>query len=32
MVGNVIAFRKYEPGGNLFGERWVGLRYVELFL
>jgi putative aldouronate transport system permease protein len=31
MAGNIIAFRKYEPGGNLFGERWVGLRYVRLF-
>ncbi|MEV0819644.1 ABC transporter permease [Nonomuraea rubra] len=32
MIGNVIAFRKFEPGGNLFGEEWVGLRYVKLFL
>jgi len=31
MAGNIIAFRKYEPGGNIFGERWVGLRYVRLF-
>ncbi|TXK41187.1 sugar ABC transporter permease [Nonomuraea sp. C10] len=32
MIGNVIAFRKFEPGGSLFGEEWVGLRYVRMFL
>ncbi|WP_127933860.1 ABC transporter permease [Nonomuraea polychroma] len=32
MLGNVIAFRKFEPGGSIFGETWVGLRYVEMFL
>ncbi|SCE80474.1 carbohydrate ABC transporter membrane protein 1, CUT1 family [Micromonospora haikouensis] len=32
MAGNVIAFRKFSPGGSLFGETWVGLRYVRLFL
>ncbi|MBO3749538.1 sugar ABC transporter permease [Streptosporangiaceae bacterium NEAU-GS5] len=32
MIGNVIAFRKYRPGGSLFGEEWVGLRYIQLFL
>ncbi|MEV4292401.1 ABC transporter permease subunit [Nonomuraea bangladeshensis] len=32
MLGNIIAFRKYEPGGSLFGETWVGLRYVKMFL
>ncbi|MGW1951366.1 ABC transporter permease [Streptomyces sp. NPDC001920] len=32
MLGNVIAFRRFEPGGSLFGEQWVGLRYVEMFL
>ncbi|MEV0614362.1 ABC transporter permease subunit [Nonomuraea sp. NPDC050404] len=32
MIGNVIAFRKFEPGGNIFGEEWVGLRYVKMFL
>jgi len=31
MLGNVIAFRKYVPGGNIFGEYWVGLRYFKLF-
>lgn len=32
MLGNVIAFRRYLPGGNVFGERWVGLRYFRMFL
>ncbi|MFD9740828.1 ABC transporter permease [Umezawaea sp. NPDC059074] len=32
MLGNVIAFRRFVPGGNLFGETWVGLRYVKVFL
>jgi putative aldouronate transport system permease protein len=31
MLGNVIAFRRYQPGGALFGEYWVGLHYFELF-
>ena len=32
MAGNVIAFRHFEPGAGIFGEEWVGLRYVHLFL
>lgn len=32
MVGNIIAFRKYKTGGSLFGERWRGLHYFNLFL
>lgn len=32
MLGNVIAFRRFQPGGSIFGEEWVGLRYVEMFL
>jgi len=32
MLGNVIAFRRFQPGGSIFGERWVGLRYVRTFL
>ncbi|MEV0272735.1 MAG: sugar ABC transporter permease [Hamadaea sp.] len=31
MLGNVIAFRRYQPGGDIFGERWVGLHYFEMF-
>lgn len=29
MLGNVIAFRRYRPGGTIFGDEWVGLYYVE---
>ncbi|KZK44862.1 hypothetical protein [Lactococcus cremoris] len=25
MLGNVIAFRTYLPGGSVFGQDWVGL-------
>lgn len=32
MLGNVIAFRRFRPGGSIFGDEWVGLRYVELFI
>ena len=32
MIGNVIAFRRFEPGGNILGEKWIGLRYVKIFL
>ncbi|KWV32943.1 ABC transporter permease [Micromonospora rifamycinica] len=32
MLGNVIAFRRFTPGGSVFGEYWVGLRYFRLFL
>jgi len=31
MLGNVIAFRRYQPGGDIFGERWVGLHYFQMF-
>ncbi|MFB9239896.1 ABC transporter permease [Plantactinospora siamensis] len=30
MIGNIIAFRRYHPGGNLLGDEWVGLRYFRL--
>lgn len=32
MMGNIIAFRKFRPGGSIFGEEWVGFQYVEMFL
>ncbi|QDY08333.1 sugar ABC transporter permease [Micromonospora sp. HM134] len=32
MIGNVIAFRRFSPGGSILGEYWVGLRYFRLFL
>lgn len=31
MFGNVIAFRKYSGGPNIFGEKWVGFRYFKQF-
>ncbi len=31
MLGNVIAFRKYSGGPNIFGQKWVGLRYFKQF-
>jgi putative aldouronate transport system permease protein len=32
MLGNVIAFRKYRGGPNLFGSEWVGLSYFRKFM
>lgn len=32
MVGNVIAFRRFVPGGSMFGEDFVGLRYFQMFM
>jgi putative aldouronate transport system permease protein len=32
MLGNIIAFRRFRPGGSIFGEEWVGFRYVQMFL
>ncbi|UOQ48381.1 ABC transporter permease subunit [Gracilibacillus caseinilyticus] len=32
MIGNIIAFRRFIPGGNIFGEQWVGLQYFKMFL
>jgi len=32
MLGNIIAFRSYVPGGSVFGEEWVGLKYFQLFI
>src|SRR5690606_21726829 len=32
MFGNVIAFRRFIPGGSIFGEEWVGFYYFEMFL
>lgn len=32
MVGNVIAFRRFRPGGSIFGDEWVGVRYIEMFV
>ena len=32
MAGNIIAFRRFRPGGSMFGEDWVGLRYIMMFI
>lgn len=32
MFGNIIAFRKYKGGTNIFGTEWVGLRYFRQFM
>lgn len=32
VLGNIIAFRRYKGGANIFGEYWVGFRYFEQFL
>ncbi|MDQ0169621.1 putative aldouronate transport system permease protein [Paenibacillus tundrae] len=32
MIGNIIAFRRFVPGGSIFGETWVGLRYFQMFI
>jgi putative aldouronate transport system permease protein len=32
MIGNVIAFRRYRPGGSMFGDEWVGLYYFQMFI
>lgn len=32
MIGNVIAFRRFRPGGSPLGEEWVGLHYFDMFL
>lgn len=32
MIGNIIAFRKYVPGGPWLGTQWVGLKYFKMFI
>lgn len=32
MFGNILAFRRYKPGGSPFGAEWVGTRYFQRFL
>lgn len=31
IVGNVLAFRRYMPGGSMYGEEWVGFHYFKMF-
>lgn len=32
MSGIVLAFRKYDVGGSMFGSEWVGFKYFTMFL
>ena len=32
MAGNAIAFRRFRPGGSSFGDEFVGLLYVKMFI
>lgn len=32
MIGNIIAFRRYVPGGPWLGTKWVGLKYFKMFI
>ncbi|MCQ2517333.1 MAG: ABC transporter permease subunit [Lachnospiraceae bacterium] len=32
MFGNIIAFRKYQAGGPIFGVEWSGFKYFKQFL
>lgn len=32
IFGNIIAFRRYRGGPNIFGEQWVGFRYFKQFI
>lgn len=32
MAGNVIAFRRFVPGGSVFGEQWVGMHYINMII
>jgi len=32
MIGNVIAFRRFRPGGSPLGDEWVGFYYFDMFI
>ncbi|MFE6735811.1 ABC transporter permease [Microbacterium sp. NPDC057650] len=32
MIGNIIAFRRFRPGGSILGDEWVGFYYFEMFI
>lgn len=32
MFGNIIAFRRYRPGGSPIGDEWVGMAYFDMFM
>jgi len=31
MAGNIIAFRRYRAGSNIFGDEWSGVKYFKMF-
>ncbi len=32
MIGNIIAFRRFRPGGSILGDEWVGFTYFQMFI
>ncbi|QAY64934.1 sugar ABC transporter permease [Xylanimonas allomyrinae] len=32
MFGNIIAFRRFRPGGSPIGDEWVGFQYFDMFI
>jgi putative aldouronate transport system permease protein len=32
MAGNIIAFRRYRAGSNIFGDEWSGFKYFKQFM
>lgn len=32
IAGNILAFRKFVPGGSIYGSKWIGFTYFRLFL
>jgi putative aldouronate transport system permease protein len=32
MLGNIIAFRQFVPGGSWLGDEWVGFKYFQMFI
>ncbi|WMJ22114.1 ABC transporter permease subunit [Paludicola sp. MB14-C6] len=32
MFGNILAFRRFKPGGSAFGNRFVGFAYFKMFM
>jgi len=32
MAGNILAFRKFKVGGSMFGIKWEGFKYFQLFI
>jgi len=32
IVGNIIAFRRFSPGGSILGDEWVGFHFFRMFI